>query len=54
MSGQIVSGRPVYAFLIKKKNVEIASDSIPLKSNLYDYIYVDMQDGRVMTNIGEQ
>lgn len=54
MSEQIVTGRPVYAFLIRKKNLENSDDDPPIKPNLYDYIYVDMQDGTVTTSIGEQ
>ncbi len=52
--GYEVVGKPVYAFLIRKTDVQPATDEITLKPNFYDFIYVDMQDGTVTTSIGDQ
>lgn len=49
-TGQKVSARPVYAFIMKadKKGANKSSDD---KSNDYKYIFVDMIDGTISTDI---
>ena len=49
-TGQKVSARPVYAFIMKadKKGENKSSDD---KSNDYKYIFVDMIDGTISTDI---